>query len=119
MVRRDGHYILFYSGNWFDGDRYAVAYAHCVTALGPCFEQDRILVSRIDTNRSIHGPGHQALIEHDGKSYIMFHSWYPRPDARPRCRPPSLAELRWDVDTAGLPVPKVISPSPPRTGLVC
>ncbi len=36
MVLAENHYWLFYSGNWFNGSRYAIGLAICKSASGPC-----------------------------------------------------------------------------------
>jgi hypothetical protein len=69
MWKHDGRYFLFYSGSDYTGDQYAVGYATCKTALGPCADapENPILKTACDA----HGPGHNALFE----TWTAYHSW--------------------------------------------
>lgn len=73
MVKRGGFYYLFYSGNAFYDDRYAVGVARSTSPTGP-FEKypDPILVS----NDRWWGPGHGSVVEGpDGEDYFLYHAW--------------------------------------------
>ncbi|HEX8612243.1 MAG TPA: glycoside hydrolase family 43 protein [Telluria sp.] len=76
MVERDGRFYLFYSANDYAGAAYAVGYASCAGPLGPCTPapENPILKSRAGVPR-LTGPGHQAIFEAGGKSYIAYHAW--------------------------------------------
>ena len=82
MVKRDGHYFLFYSGNFFGNKNYAVAYLKCASPRGPCDDpgENPILWSHKETE--LLGPGHQAVLDLDGRSYVFFHGWNRDPDGR-------------------------------------
>ena len=73
MWKHDGRYYLFYSGNDYSSDAYAVGYATCKGPLGPCVDapENPILTSKCRA----HGPGHNGLIEVDGQTWIVYHSW--------------------------------------------
>jgi beta-xylosidase len=78
MWREDGNYYLFFSGNAFNGERYAVGYAVCETPLGPCedAEENPILVSDLTKQPLVVGPGHQTVIEDaEGQTWLLYHSW--------------------------------------------
>lgn len=78
MWLQDGVYYMFYSGNVFAGERYAVGYAVCETPLGPCedAEENPILVSDMDSTPLVVGPGHQTVILDDaGDTWIVYHAW--------------------------------------------
>jgi beta-xylosidase len=80
MWKHDGRYYLFYSGGNYQDDTYAVGYATCKTPLGPCTDapQNPILKTRCRA----HGPGHNALIDVGGQTWIVYHAWRPDHTAR-------------------------------------
>jgi hypothetical protein len=72
MVRYRGQIYLFYSGNQWWTDRYAVGYAVCDTPLGPCQKRGQILTS----NGARLGPGGaSAFLEADGRLKLAYHYW--------------------------------------------
>jgi beta-xylosidase len=75
LRKHGGRYYLFYSGNAFDSDSYAVGYDTCDSPLGPCRDapENPILKKRC---RAM-GPGHNALIDVDGQTWIVYHAWLP------------------------------------------
>lgn len=78
MWQYDGQYYLFYSGNLYAGEAYAVGYAVCETPLGPCedAEENPILSSDMETQPLVVGPGHQTIITDDaGETWIVYHVW--------------------------------------------
>ena len=77
MWLREGEYYLFFSANSYAGHEYAVGYARCETALGPCQDapENPILKSRLEEPFVI-GPGHQTLIQDDdGDTWMVYHVW--------------------------------------------
>ena len=78
MWKHDGKYYLFFSGNNYAGIEYAVGYANCETALGPCEDapENPILASRMTEKPFVIGPGHQTIIEDDdGETWLVYHVW--------------------------------------------
>ncbi len=78
MWRHDGRYYLFYSGNVYAGEHYAIGYAVCETPLGPCVdaEENPILASSMDQEPLVVGPGHQTLLMDDaGAVWLIYHVW--------------------------------------------
>ena len=73
MWKHDGRYYLFYSGNDYASDGYAVGYATCKGPLGPCTDAPENPI--LATKCRAHGPGHNALLEVDGQDWIVYHSW--------------------------------------------
>ena len=74
LWREGDTYYLFYSGNAFDGDLYAVGYATCERPLGPCTDApgNPILKSACAAS----GPGHQAIVrDDDGETWFVYHAW--------------------------------------------
>lgn len=107
MVRRGTGYFLFYSGNFFGNKNYSVAYLKCASPLGPCDDpgENPILWSHKET--FLIGPGHQALLDHQGRSYAFFHGWNRDPDGKlddsfKRCLYASRVRWRRDPRDGGL-----------------
>jgi beta-xylosidase len=75
MWREHDRYVLFYSGNAYNTELYAVGYATCRTPLGPCEDapENPILASAC---RAI-GPGHQAVVRIGDESWLAYHAWSP------------------------------------------
>jgi beta-xylosidase len=88
MVRRPGGYYLFFSANdygWTAPQQpvspYAIGYARCRTALGPCTAapENPILASRDAPGACLSGPGHQTVFAVGSRDYIAFHAWSATP----------------------------------------
>jgi beta-xylosidase len=85
MVRvPSGGYQLFYSGGYYgwNADQrispYAMGYANCTSALGPCKDagNDPLLHSFNDRDAGcLSGPGHQSIFQAAGRTFIAFHAW--------------------------------------------
>jgi beta-xylosidase len=70
----NGKFHLFYSANDYGSDSYAVGQATADDPLGPFTKTpDPVLAS----NDVAAGPGHCALIEKDGKVWMVYHAWSP------------------------------------------
>ena len=74
MVRYDGRLYLFYSGNRYTTDDYAIGYAVCRGPLGPCTRpKDRPLLA---TGGSIAGPGAQSpVVDTTGRLRLAYSAW--------------------------------------------
>jgi beta-xylosidase len=77
MWKHDGKYYLFFSANDYGNEKYAVGYALCESASGPCKDADEnpILKSDIGLKPPVIGPGHQTLIETRGQTWMFYHAW--------------------------------------------
>lgn len=84
MVRSPGGYQLFFSAAYYGWDpnerlsRYATGYATCAGPMGPCTDapENPILNSFNDrTAGCLSGPGHPAIFEAGGRTFIAFHAW--------------------------------------------
>jgi beta-xylosidase len=85
MVRRpDGGYTLFFSANHFGWEadqrfsNYAIGYAQCEGPMGPCTDapENPILYSYMSRSAGcLSGPGHPAVLNTRGRSFIAFHAW--------------------------------------------
>lgn len=121
MVRQGEHYVLFYSANHFGWEThqrlspYAMGYATCEGPMGPCTDapENPILYSYSDrTAGCLSGPGHQAVLEAEGRRYIVFHAHIARGGCQnaKKGRQMYIAPLGWD---GGRPViGKSLRPAP-------
>jgi beta-xylosidase len=78
MWRHGDRYYLFYSGNVYAGEAYAIGYAVCETPLGPCedAEENPILASDMESDPLVVGPGHQTLLmDEAGETWLIYHVW--------------------------------------------
>jgi len=73
MVERGGTYFLFYSGNGYATDKYAVGVARASSPLGPFTKAGApILV----TGGAWAGPGHASVVDTAaGDTFIVYHAW--------------------------------------------
>lgn len=91
MWLEDGRYYLFFSGEAYDGELYAVGYATCAGPLGPCRDAPENPILR--TACRARGPGHQALVrDGSGEKWLLYHAW----DASFERRQLWLDRLRWE-----------------------
>lgn len=73
VVRRGRFYFLFYSGNAFWTEHYAVGVARARSPLGPFVKQEQTVLRR-DENWL--GPGHGSIVRtHEGHDYYVYHAW--------------------------------------------
>lgn len=85
MWLHEKRYYLFYSGNMFATEKYAVGYLTCETALGPCkpAAENPILASVMDSLPLVVGPGHQTLfLDEAGQTWMVYHAWQISPNGR-------------------------------------
>jgi beta-xylosidase len=78
MWLHENAYYLFFSGNVYATEKYAVGYAVCETPLGPCedTEENPILASDMESQPLVVGPGHQTLIlDEAGETWLYYHIW--------------------------------------------
>jgi beta-xylosidase len=101
MVKRAGAYYLFYSGNFFGNRNYSVAYLTCDTPRGPCRDLGDNPILWSHERSPLIGPGHQAILEENGRTYAFFHGWDEDPKgdmekaaAHKRCL--YVGQIRWD-----------------------
>ena len=101
LVRHRGRRLLFYSANGYGGPSYAVGYAVCRTAIGPCRDapDNPVLASRQAHPPRLIGPGHQSLLQWKGRTFIAYHAWSELPDGRQGpARYMHVSEVVWDGD---------------------
>jgi hypothetical protein len=71
MVKVNGVYWVFYSGNWFNHDVYAIGAARCLGPAGPCTDISSHPLLASNTQGA--GPG-EASVFTDGSSYWMLYT---------------------------------------------
>lgn len=97
MYKHAGKYYLMYSEGKTTNSSYNVRYSVGDTPFGPFREgvNSPILVS--DEARQILGPGHHAVFDRDGKTYILYHRHSLPFDAAEVKRQLCVDELRFDA----------------------
>ncbi len=77
MLKTGRSYGLFYSGNDYATNRYAIGYARCQTPLGPCEKpaDHPILSTNLAAPIPLVGPGGASLFEAGGVTWVAFHTW--------------------------------------------
>ena len=93
VVRRQGAYVLLYSGGSWEGPDYGVSYATAPTPLGPWTHPGAdvpLVLSRALTGQR--GPGHNSVLETGGSSFIGYHAWNEQGTRRQM----HVARLQWD-----------------------
>jgi beta-xylosidase len=74
VVRNGDSYFLFYSANWWESANYALGYAICETALGPCVKPQEGPV--FETAGEVAGPGGEAFVtDVAGNLWMTYHAW--------------------------------------------
>lgn len=111
MVRNDeGKYTLLFSANHFGWENdqrlsnYAMGYARCASAIGPCAKApENPVLHSYSTRREgcLSGPGHQTVFEAGGKRFLVFHAWSAtiRCERADKGRYMYIAPLWWQGDT--------------------
>lgn len=74
MVPHGGRFYLFYSANDHASTNYAEGSAVCTTALGPCTDTDRPLLT---SNTAAAGPGHGFIFKAGNRTWMIYHAWPP------------------------------------------
>ncbi|HEY4248555.1 MAG TPA: family 43 glycosylhydrolase [Lacunisphaera sp.] len=73
MSKHGGHYYLSYSQGITIRDTYEVHYAMGDSPLGPFVEASNSPMLVTDKARNVVSPGHHALFNRDGHTYILYH----------------------------------------------
>jgi beta-xylosidase len=77
MVMTGGQYVLFYSANWWESDRYAIGYATASSPLGP-FAKVTTSGPWKASSTDEAGPGGQDLCpDPAGDFWMAYHAWQP------------------------------------------
>lgn len=118
MWIQDGQYYLFYSGNDYGGEHYAVGYARCDGPLGPCedAEENPILVSDMSETPFAMGPGHQTIFTDEaGQTWLVYHVWQVAGGLRTNSRLVWLDRVDWVEGRPVVQGPTRVAQSAPVT----
>jgi putative cell wall-binding protein len=105
----DGRWFLFYSANRFDDPAYAIGYAVCASALGPCSKPPLARVLAGDDAGEVGPGGPEWFPDRSGRRWLAYHAWTSRDTSYPagrrtlRLRPLDLGGLRPSVGGAVIP----------------
>jgi beta-xylosidase len=99
MFKHNGRYYLFFSANNYATEAYAVGYATCDTALGPCRQapENPILKSRM-TPPLVIGPGGESLLQVGDQTWMFYHAWNIVGGTRGDSRYMWLDRVDWPAD---------------------
>jgi hypothetical protein len=75
MVPAGKRWILTYSANRWDSDRYATGYAVCRGPLGPCTKRTTRGPAFADLDPAVVGEGSVDFFGRDGRTWMVFHGW--------------------------------------------
>lgn len=94
LWKHDGRYYLLYSANNYAGAQYAIGYASADGVAGPYEKPGREpLVKTVFGTGVAIGPGGQDIVlDNDGETWLMYHSWDPTITYRRI----NLDELAWE-----------------------
>ncbi|MDQ3927806.1 MAG: glycoside hydrolase family 43 protein [Chloroflexota bacterium] len=86
MWKEGDRYFLFFSGNIYNGLDYAVGYATCQSATGPCQDAPENPILKTSLERPpVISPGHQTVVtDKDGETWMVYHAWESPPSGTPR-----------------------------------
>jgi arabinoxylan arabinofuranohydrolase len=98
MYKHAGRYYLMYSHGKATDSTYQVRYAIGDTPFGPFREGRNSPLLSTDEAQQILGPGHHAIFDHDGKTYIVYHRHSLPYDAKIVRRQLCMEELQFDAD---------------------
>jgi beta-xylosidase len=74
MLKHDGKYYLFYSGNWWESHEYAIGYAVCETVTGPC--EKPLNEPWFEYEAPVMGPGGESFFtDAKGNLWMAYHAW--------------------------------------------
>ena len=74
MVEVGGTYWLFYSGNWFNQDAYAIGVARCRGPAGPC--ADTTPQPLLSSNVQGAGPGEESVFSDGSGVWMLYSPWH-------------------------------------------
>ena len=69
---KDGRYYMFYSGELFSSDKYAIGVARSLSPLGQFVKKGDPIVS---SSAVWKGPGHNSVVSKGGDDYLIYHAY--------------------------------------------
>lgn len=99
MFKHNGKYYLFFSGNSYAGDAYAVGYAACQRPTGPCEQaKNPILASQMNKPPLVVGPGGEFLFRVGNQTWMAYHEWEVAGGTQGTNRFMSIDRVNWQND---------------------
>ena len=98
MYKHKGRYYLMYSQGKTTNTTYNIRYAIGDSPLGPFHEGVNSPILKTDAAENIFGPGHHAVFDRGGKTYIVYHRHALPYDADNLERQLCMDELRFRAD---------------------
>jgi beta-xylosidase len=72
VVKHGGYYYIFYSGNMYNTDKYAVGVARSRSPTGP---YEKAPTPILQSSPNWVGPGHGGPANVNGESRFVYHAW--------------------------------------------
>lgn len=73
MMKRNGKYILMYSGASCHDETYNVRYSYSDNPYGPFTPGLNNPILSTNDDKSVHGPGHHSVLKNNDDYYIVYH----------------------------------------------
>lgn len=73
MMKRNGKYILMYSGASCHNETYNVRYSYSDNPYGPFKPGKNNPILSTNADKSVHGPGHHSVFKEGNNHYIAYH----------------------------------------------
>jgi len=73
MMKRNGKYILMYSGASCHDETYNVRYSYSDNPYGPFTQGQNNPILSTNADKSVHGPGHHSVFQNNDDYYIVYH----------------------------------------------
>jgi beta-xylosidase len=73
MMKRNGKYILMYSGASCHDETYNVRYSYSDNPYGPFTPGQNNPILSTNADKSVHGPGHHSVFQNNDDYYIVYH----------------------------------------------
>ena len=73
MLKRNGKYILMYSGASCHDETYNVRYSYSNSPYGPFTPGLNNPILSTNADKSVHGPGHHSVLKNNNDYYIVYH----------------------------------------------
>ncbi len=73
MLKRNGKYILMYSGASCHDETYNVRYSYSDNLYGPFVPGKNNPILSTNADKTVHGPGHHSVLKNGDDYYIVYH----------------------------------------------
>ncbi len=107
LVEMGGIYYLFYSGNWFNQNGYAIGVARCAGPLGPC--ADTSATPFLGSNAQGDGPGEASVFRDASGIWLLYTPFRSDLPNFTSPRPVAMARLGFGPEGPYLGLPPVLA----------